>query len=73
VDWRKLLRWFVKSTPGADCYECERLNQEEAQAAIELAKMEEGAARARLVDARERLAVHRAVHHPLQCSAVGLG
>jgi hypothetical protein len=71
MDFRKILKWFAKPTPAAaDCHECERLNREEADAAIELARLDESlSARNRLLDARERLKAHRAVHHPLHCSA----
>jgi hypothetical protein len=61
-----MLKRFGKR-PRADCYECERLNREEADAAIELARLDDNAAaRDRLLDARERLRAHRAVQHPMQ-------
>jgi hypothetical protein len=71
MDFHKILKWFRKPTrPATECHECERLNREEADAAIELAKLDDASsARNRLLGARERLKAHRAVHHPLHCSS----
>jgi hypothetical protein len=69
----RIFKWFGKR-PGVDCCECERLNREEADAAIELARLDDSeAARDRLLDARERLKAHHAVQHPMQCSALSMG
>jgi hypothetical protein len=71
MDFRKILKWFAKPTrTGADCHECERLSREEADAAIELARLDDSLpARNRLLEAREQWKAHRAVHHPLHCSS----
>jgi hypothetical protein len=69
--FRKFLKWFG-NRPDAECHECERLNLEEAEAAIELTESDDNAAaQNRLLEARERLKAHFAVHHPMQCSAIG--
>jgi len=72
MKFRKILKRLLKpARPATECHECERLNRDEADAAIELVGADESlAARNRLLDVREQLAAHHGVHHPPQCSVL---
>jgi hypothetical protein len=72
MNLRRTLRRLIKGKrPPHSCVECERLSQEEADAAIELVaadsedvgSLRRKTADVRLLDSRERLKAHSSLHH----------